>query len=71
MFALQRQRRSDGSNSCLVLRHAALLAGEGQQHQHGQMPKTTEKQLAGVLPVAMAIEPEGQVADVKVNGQGD
>lgn len=71
MFALQRQRRRAGSYSRLVLRHAALLAGEGQKQQHGQVPKTTEKQLAGVLPVAMAIEPEGQEADVKVNRQGD
>lgn len=30
-FALQSQRRRAGSHSCLVLRHAALLAGEGQQ----------------------------------------
>lgn len=70
LLALQSHRCRTGRRFCLVPRHTALLAGERQQKQRGQMPETAEKELAGILPVAMAIEPKGQVADVKVNRQG-
>lgn len=69
VLALQSHICRTGRRISLILRHTALLAGERQQKQHGQMPETTEKELAGILPVAMAIEPKGQVADVKVNRQ--
>lgn len=35
------------------------------------MPQAAEEQLAGAAAVALAVEAEGQVADVQVDGQGD
>lgn len=49
----------------------SFLAGEGEQQKHGQVPKATEKELAGALALAALIEAEGQVADVQVDGQRD
>lgn len=50
---------------------ARLLAGERQQQQHGQVPQAAEEQLAGAAAVSFAVEAEGQVADVQVDGEGD
>ncbi len=35
------------------------------------MPETAEEQLAGAAAVSFAVEAEGQVADVQVDGEGD
>lgn len=35
------------------------------------MPEAAEEQLAGAAAVPLAVEAEGQVADVQVDGQGD
>lgn len=35
------------------------------------MPEAAEEQLAGAAAVSLAVEAEGQVADVQVDGQGD
>lgn len=52
-----------------LLSRAPFLAGEGEQQQHGQVPKATEEELAGALALTMLVEAEGQVADVQVDGQ--
>lgn len=35
------------------------------------MPEAAEEQLAGAAAISLAVEAEGQVADVQVDGEGD
>lgn len=35
------------------------------------MPEAAEEQLAGAAALSLAVEAEGQVADVQVDGEGD
>lgn len=35
------------------------------------MPETAEEQLPGTLPVGVCVEPEAEVGDIQVDGQGD
>lgn len=50
---------------------AGLLTCEGEQQQHGQVPQAAEEQLARTVAVSVAVEAEGQEADVQVYGERD
>lgn len=54
-----------------VLFSTGLLACEGEQQQHGQVPQAAEKQLARTVAVSFAVEAERQEADVQVYGERD
>lgn len=35
------------------------------------MPEAAEEQLPGALPVGICVEPEAEVGDIQVDGEGD
>lgn len=47
------------------------LAGEHEQQEQGQVPQAAEEQLPGALPVRVRVEPEAEVGNVQVDGEGD
>lgn len=50
---------------------AGLLAREGKQQQHRQVPQAAEEQLARTVAVSFAVEAERQEANVQVYGERD
>lgn len=47
------------------------LAGQHQQQEQRQVPEAAEEQLPGALPVRVPVEPEAEVGNVQVDGEGD
>lgn len=48
-----------------------LLTGEHEKQEQGQMPEAAEEQFPGTLPVCIPVEPEAEVGNIQVDGEGD